>query len=144
MTSAATTLDCPPRREAVRRPLRMLLAEHDFTSRLVLHSFLSRYGNCDLAANGREAVEACRAAARQGERYDLVCIDLMEPGVDGIEAARQIRALEEGRGKIVMTTAIDGTHDVMRAYHELCDAWLMKPVDLSRLLLKMHAWNLVG
>ena len=43
-----------------------------------------------------------------------------------------------------MTTALDGIHEVGRSYNELCDAYLVKPVDLSRLLLKMHAWNLVS
>ena len=44
----------------------MLLVEDDFASRLLLQTFLSRYGECHIAVNGREAVEAFRAALEQG------------------------------------------------------------------------------
>jgi two-component system chemotaxis response regulator CheY len=135
---------------AERRPLRMLLVEDDFASRLVLHTFLSRFGECQIAVNGREAVEAFREAARHGETYDLICMDIMMPFVDGIEAVRQVRALEEADGilsssgaKIIMTTAVDDIREVGRCYNELCDGYLVKPVDLAKLLLQMHAWNLV-
>lgn len=149
MTS--TILDRPAPPESGRGSLRILLVEDDFASRLVLHTFLSRYGECHIAVNGSEAVEAFCNAGRHGEHYDLICMDIMMPGLDGIEAVRQIRSLEEADGvcsnsgaKIVMTTALDGIHDVARAWNELCDGYLVKPIDLSRLLLRMHAWNLVS
>jgi len=129
----------------------MLLVEDDFASRLVLHTFLSRYGDCEIAVNGRDGVEMFRRAAAHGERYDLICMDIMMPFVDGIEAVRQVRALEEADGilstagaRIIMTTAVDDVHEVGRSYNELCDAYLVKPIDLSRLLLHMHEWNLVS
>jgi two-component system chemotaxis response regulator CheY len=135
---------------ATRGPLRMLLVEDDVASRLVLQTFLSRFGECHIAVNGRDAVEAFREAAGQGDRYDLICMDIMMPLVDGIEAVRQVRALEEADGilsssgaKIIMTTAVDDIHEVARSYHELCDGYLVKPIDLAKLLLHMHAWNLV-
>ena len=151
MTTTITNLTHRPRAGRIRTSLRMLLVEDDYASRLVLHTFLSRYGECHIAVNGREAVEAFRAASAQDERYDLICMDIMMPGVDGIEAVRQIRAMEEADGirstagaKIVMTTALDGIHEVGRSYNELCDAYLVKPVDLSEAASTLHAWNLVG
>src|SRR5664279_4040029 len=54
------------------RPLRMLLVEDDFASRLLLRTFLSRYGECHIAVNGREAVEAFRSASERGQGYDLI------------------------------------------------------------------------
>ena len=70
--------------------LRILLAEDDFTSRLLLQTFLSRYGECHIAVNGREAVAAFRLALEQGQRYDLICMDIMMPEMDGGEAVREI------------------------------------------------------
>ena len=138
-------------RPAAPRPMRVLLVEDDFASRVLLQSFLSRHGECHVAVNGREAVEAFGAAAGRGQRYDLICMDIMMPEMDGREAVRQIRALEEARGipsnqgaKIVMTTAIDDIKEVMRCFNELCDAYLTKPLDLSKLLGHMRTWNLVG
>jgi chemotaxis protein histidine kinase CheA len=49
-------------------PLRVLLVEDDFASRLLLQTFLSRYGECHIAVKGREAVEAFRSAFQQGQR----------------------------------------------------------------------------
>ncbi len=136
---------------AGRRPLRMLLVEDDLASRLVLRTFLSRFGECHIAVNGRDAVEAFREAARHGERYDLICMDIMMPFVNGIEAVRQVRALEEADGilstsgaKIIMTTAVDDIREVGRSWNALCDGYLVKPIDLAKLLLQMHAWNLVS
>ena len=142
----------PARRRAHQdgQPLRMLLVEDDFTSRLLLQSFLSRYGECHVAVNGREAVEAFRAAGELGQTYDLICMDIMMPEMDGCEAVRQVRALEEARGifstagaKIVMTTTVNDIKHVIRCFKELCDAYLVKPIDLAELLGQMKSYQLV-
>lgn len=134
-----------------RRSLRMLLVEDDFASRLLLQTFLSRYGACHIAVNGREAVDAFRAASARNERYDLICMDIMLPEMDGIDAVRQVRAIEEADGilstrgaKIVMTTAVDRISEIARSFNELCDAYLVKPIDLTKLLNWLRAWRLVG
>jgi two-component system chemotaxis response regulator CheY len=133
-----------------RRHLRMLLVEDDFTSRLLLQTFLSRYGECHVAVNGREAVEAFRSVLERGERYDLICMDILMPEMNGREAVRQVRALEEEHGilsssgaKIIMTTAVDDIKEVSRCFRELCDAYLMKPIDLGKLLDHMKSYRLV-
>jgi two-component system chemotaxis response regulator CheY len=129
--------------------LRTLLVEDDFTSRLVLQTFLSRYGDCHIAVNGREAVDACRAALEDGRPYDLICMDIMMPEMDGREAVHQIRATEEARGilstdgaKIIMTTAVTGLKEVVRCFQDLCDAYLVKPIDLGKLLAEMKLYDL--
>jgi two-component system chemotaxis response regulator CheY len=129
--------------------LRALLVEDDFASRLVLQTFLSRYGDCHVAVNGREAVDAFRAAIERGHRYDLICMDIMMPELSGREAVRQIRALEEAQGifstsgaKIIMTTAVNDVKEVAHCFRELCDAYLVKPIDLGELLGKMKQYQL--
>jgi two-component system chemotaxis response regulator CheY len=124
--------------------------EDDFTSRLLLQTFLSRYGDCHVAVNGREAVDAFRSALDAGQAYDLICMDIMMPEMDGREAVRQVRALEAARGilstygtKIVMTTAVDDIKEVIQCFKELCDAYLMKPVNLASLLAQMKSYHLV-
>jgi two-component system chemotaxis response regulator CheY len=132
------------------RRLRTLLVEDDFTSRLVLQSFLSSYGDCHIAVNGLEAVDAFGAALAGGLPYDLVCMDIMMPEMDGREAVRRVRAMEEAAGilsthgaKIVMTTAVNDIKEVIRCFRELADAYLMKPIDLTELLRQMEAFRLV-
>jgi two-component system, chemotaxis family, chemotaxis protein CheY len=132
------------------RRLRILLAEDDFACRMLLQTFLARYGECHVTVNGREAVEAFRAALDRALPYDLVCMDIMMPEMDGREAVRQVRALEESRGtlstsgaKIIMTTAVDDVKEVILCFKELCDAYLMKPIDLADLVGQMKACKLV-
>jgi chemotaxis protein histidine kinase CheA len=132
------------------KPLRMLLVEDDFASRLLLHVFLSRYGECHIAVNGREAVEACRSALERRQKYDLICMDILMPEMDGREAVRQVRAMERARGilsagaKIIMTTTVHDIKEVIRCFQELCDAYLMKPIDLSELLSQMKSYKLIN
>jgi two-component system chemotaxis response regulator CheY len=135
---------------ATAASLRMLLVEDDFTSRLLLQTFLSRYGECHIAVNGREAVEAVRTALDRGQIYHLICMDFLMPEMDGGEAVRQIRALEEARGilstdgaKIFMTTAVDDLREVKRCFQHLCDAYLVKPIDLRLLHAQLNSHNLV-
>ncbi len=130
----------PSETELAQNDLRFLLVEDDFASRLLLQSFLSRYGDCHIAVNGREAVDAFRAALDAGEAYHLVCMDIMMPVMDGREAVQHLRQAEEAHGirstvgaKIVMTTAVDDIQSVSRCFMELCDAYLVKPIDLGRL-----------
>jgi len=130
--------------------LRILLVEDDFACRLLLQSFLSRYGECHIAINGREAVDAFGTALDAGQSYDLVCMDIMMPEMDGREAVRRVRALEEARGicstsgaKIFMTTAVDRVKDVVMSFEELCDAYLMKPIDLAKLLHEMQFYGML-
>jgi two-component system chemotaxis response regulator CheY len=133
-----------------RGTMRSLLVEDDFSSRLLLQTFLSRYGECHVAVNGAEAVEAFRFAMEQKQKYDLICMDIMMPEMDGREAVRRIRAMEEAKGilstygtKIIMTTAVDDVKSVAQCFQDLCDAYLVKPIDLAKLLSQMKSYELV-
>jgi two-component system chemotaxis response regulator CheY len=71
--------------------------------------------------------------------------------MDGREAVRQIRALEEAKGirstygaKIIMTTTVDEVKQVILCFKDLCDAYLMKPLDLGQLLNHMKSYQLVA
>ncbi|MES1256793.1 MAG: response regulator [Acidobacteriota bacterium] len=139
-----------PSRDAGGR-LRILVVEDDFASRLLLQTFLTRYGECHVAVTGREAVDAFRASQAREETYDLICMDIMMPEMDGREAVRRIRDMEAAKGvllasgaKIIMTTAVNDLKEVSRCFTELCDGYLVKPIDLSRLLSQMKSYDLVG
>jgi two-component system, chemotaxis family, chemotaxis protein CheY len=130
--------------------MKTLIVEDDFTSRLLLQKLLKSYGPLHTANNGKEAVEAVQLALFKDEPYDLICLDIMMPEMDGQEALRQIRALEEATGitsthgaKIVMTTALGNIKNVATAYRELCDGYLVKPIDKARLLDELRKLKLL-
>jgi two-component system chemotaxis response regulator CheY len=131
--------------------MKTLIAEDDFTSRLMLQGILKRYGPVDLAANGREAVDAVGAALEGGEGYDLICLDVMMPEIDGYEALKQIRGMEASRGivssrgaKIFMTTALGEIKNVADAYFGFCDAYLQKPIAMPKLLQQLQEFELIS
>ena len=127
-----------------------LIVEDDLTSRLLLQAFLSRYGECHVAVNGKEAVEAFRMSRQSGRAYDLICMDIMMPEKDGKAALSEIRALEEAGGtlsssgaKVIMITALDDVKNVVDSFRALCDAYVFKPVDTAQLLGHLKALALV-
>lgn len=130
--------------------MKTLIVEDELTSRLLLQGLLSRFGTCHTVSEGTEALEAFRIAAAQGEKYDLICMDIMMPGTDGAEIVKHIRNLEEGWGvrsnqgaRIVMTTGVHDTREVFRSFHNLCDAYLKKPIDGKLLMAKLQEFKLV-
>ena len=131
--------------------MKTLIVEDDFTSRLLLQELLKSYGPAHIAVNGKEAVDAVRAAFRSGERpYDLICLDIMMPEMDGQEALRQIRGLEEANGikssrgsKIVMTTALGDINNMSNAFFSLCDGYLTKPIAKAKLIEELHKLEVI-
>ena len=121
--------------------MKTLIVEDDFTARLLLQNVLSKYGECHIAVNGKEAVEAFHVASVGGCPYDLVCMDILLPEMDGHAAVKQIRALERERGilptagaKIIMTTAVNEEEDVTQSVQECSNAYLLKPTNVAKLL----------
>ena len=120
--------------------MKTLIVEDDFTSRTILQSFLKDYGVSHIAVNGKEAVEAVRIALEAGEPYNLICLDIMMPEMDGQQALKRIRALEEAQGivstfgaKVIMTTVLGDMKNICDAYSSLCDAYLIKPIGQKKL-----------
>jgi two-component system chemotaxis response regulator CheY len=117
--------------------MKVLIVEDDFTSRKLMQTILAPHGDCDIAVNGKEAVDAFLTALDGGKPYDLICMDIMMPEMDGQEALKAIRSIEKDRGmrgprevKVIMTTALDDPKNVIEAYYKGgATSYLPKPID---------------
>lgn len=129
--------------------MRILIAEDDLASRKFLYKFLSSYGDCDITVDGMEAIEAFLMALDDEKPYQLVCLDIMMPKLDGYKALKKIREIEAERGigktnraKIIMTTALNETKNVFDAFDSGCEAYAAKPIDTKKLVEVMRKMNL--
>jgi len=130
--------------------MRILVVEDEFGSRKLLQKFLSPYGECDMAVDGEEAVEAFKLSLDEKDRYDLICLDIMLPKKDGQEVLKEIRDIEEEAGikglnatKVIMTTALNDPKNIMDAFKSQCEAYIPKPISKQKLLEEMKGLDLI-
>lgn len=113
--------------------LRILLAEDNQINRRLVELVMSRQGHEVVSVeNGRQAVDLARR-----EHFDVILMDVQMPDMDGLEATRQIRALERAVGRHSPILAL--TANAMRGDEEVClaagmDGYIPKPFEAERLL----------
>ncbi|HEY7351868.1 MAG TPA: response regulator transcription factor [Terriglobales bacterium] len=86
-----------------------------------------------VANNGLSAIELLRACT-----FDVIVLDIMLPGVDGLEVARRMRA-KEVRTPILMLTARDAIPDITAGLDAGADDYLTKPFAFAELLARIRA-----
>jgi two-component system, cell cycle response regulator DivK len=113
----------------------ILVAEDHLDSRDALRALLEAFGYVVIeAVNGREAVRLALT-----ERPDLILMDIMMPELDGFEATRELRRhVEMSATPIIAVTAMEGAHQL--AMQAGADDYVRKPVDIRRLVAKVHDW----
>jgi two-component system chemotaxis response regulator CheY len=133
---------------------KILLVEDDFSGRVLLQDLmedvLREVPDIHIAVDGREAVRLVTQALLAGAPYDLICLDISMPKMDGITALNLIRELEErhGRGaldgaKIIMTTCHHDKKHVFTSFRKQCDAYLVKPITRSHLEEKLRQLDFI-
>jgi len=112
---------------------RILVIEDDEGITRFLHRGLAYEGyTVDVAANGQTGLVAAR-----DNPPDLVVLDLMLPGIDGLEVCRRLRA--GGDVPILILTAKDGVNDRVLGLDMGTDDYMVKPFDLDELLARIRA-----
>ncbi|WKY44726.1 response regulator [Eubacteriaceae bacterium ES2] len=131
--------------------MKILIVEDDMISRRFLSKFLSRYGECDVVVDGMEALDAYLIAEKEADPYDLICLDIMMPKIDGVKVLKAIRDFEAQRGilkenrvKIIVTTALSDTEFVNQAFELGCEAYAAKPLDTEKLVEVMKELGVIG
>ena len=104
-----------------------------------------------VAADGEEALAAVRTSLKNREPYQLICLDIMMPRMDGHGFLKGLRQLEEESGiplgmgaKVVMTTCLKDNRHIMDSFREQCDAYIVKPVAGAKFMEQLAILGLAG
>ena len=131
--------------------MKFLVVEDDHTSRLLLQKLLSEYGVTELVENGQLGIEAFTQTLEHKEYYDVIFLDINMPVMTGQEMLTELRRIENHIGsgahagvKVVMVTAHNEPKNVMAAFREQCDAFLVKPMDKQGLKSCLEELGLIG
>jgi two-component system chemotaxis response regulator CheY len=130
--------------------MRVLIVDDDFYSRVMLHDMMRPVAECHIAVNGEEALEAFKRALDAGRPYDLVCMDLVMPEMDGQQALREMRAYEEDLGldderrcKVIVISMLEDSRETNDAFFlGGADCFLVKPIDETRFMAEIRALGL--
>jgi len=130
--------------------MKCLIADDEITNRFMLLNLMSKYFYCDVAVNGREAFEAFERAHHEGRPYDLICLDVIMPEMDGHQVLMLIREKEKALGlkdeqmvKVIVMSAFVESEEV----HEIFDdtencAYLGKPITKQDYLMQIAKFGL--
>jgi signal transduction histidine kinase/DNA-binding response OmpR family regulator/HPt (histidine-containing phosphotransfer) domain-containing protein len=116
--------------------LRVLVVDDNSTNREILRDMLTAWRlSPEVASNGEEALEMCSRAAAAGNPFRLAILDMMMPGMDGIQLAQAIRRRPELEGvALIMLTSLDGKDEIGSSRKSGVSLHLVKPVRQSQLL----------
>ena len=131
--------------------MKTLIVEDDFLSRSLLSTLLAEYGVCHVAVNGQEALIAVERGFVENDPYNLICLDIMMPVMDGQQTLQEIRKMEERHGiggvdatKVIMVTAADDSKNILKAFRQgQCEAYLTKPLDREKLITHIRDLDLI-
>ncbi|WP_055703208.1 two-component system response regulator CseB [Streptomyces silaceus] len=116
----------------VPNPVRVLVVEDDAVIRRSVQLALERYGyEVSVAEDGLGGLEAFRAG-----RHDLLILDVMLPGLDGIGLCRRIR--DESLVPILMMSARGDALDVVSGLEAGADDYVVKPVDIAVMVARIR------
>lgn len=131
--------------------MRALIVEDDPISGKMLQKILSAYGRCDLAFNGRQALEVFRRSLSAATPYNLICLDIMMPELSGQQTLRRIR--EEERlacvpaakaVKVIMTTAVNETKEAAEAlFNGGACAYFVKPIQIDNFIHELKSIQVI-
>ncbi len=117
--------------------MRILIAEDDNTSRIILQSLLKKWGHEVIAvSDGKQAWEVLQ----NEDAPHLAILDWMMPGMDGPEVCREARnAFHDDPRYIILLTALGGKENIVAGLEAGADDYLTKPFDAQELLARVQA-----
>jgi two-component system chemotaxis response regulator CheY len=132
--------------------MRCLIVDDDPLGRELIALYLQDIAVCEMAVDGRDAVDRFEAARQAGIPFDLIILDIMMPVMDGHETAKTIRRMEASEGitpdrgvNIIVLSSLNTPKDVIESYVSAQSAaHLVKPVRPEKLLTTLNKLGLIS
>jgi len=128
------------------KEINSLVVEDNVITQKFIHKIMKDFGTCDVGNDGQEGLEQFEKNISENNYYDVICLDIQMPKLDGVQLLEKIRKMEKEnqqikRSVIIMITAI-GDKEINKKCVKLgCNSFLLKPVDkenLSKVLRRHH------
>ena len=131
--------------------MRFLVCEDDYITSQVMLELMLAFGRCDLAEDGRKAVDLFDTAMNEQDPYTIIFLDIMMPELDGQGVLFKIREIENAHGiigldasKIIMTTALDDYQNIKTAFNHQADGYLVKPVEKDKIIELLNEFGMIA
>lgn len=120
------------------RPLHILAVDDDPLIGLTISAFAGRLGHQCVHVSGGEQAIACY----RERDFDLVLVDRIMPGLDGLQTTQHLRELQEQQGwrPIIMLSGASNIDEQVVALNAGCDDFLAKPINFSILEAKINSF----
>lgn len=129
--------------------IKTLIVEDEPISRKILERLLSRWGKVHFAEDGAGGLALALDAINQGDAFDLICLDVKMPHLEGREVLQKIREHEEKlnfslaeRAKIIMITGATDKETILGSFQDGAEGYLTKPLDVKKLRELLHKLDL--
>ncbi len=129
------------------KELNILAVDDEPITLRIMQVLLSKYGKCQVAATGSEAIRFVKSAINLKEYFDLITIDIQIPDKNGIEILEEIVTYERLNSvrAVKFMVSVHGTQEnIMKAIKRRCDDFLVKPVNGSILEKKLKKFELIN
>lgn len=130
--------------------MKTLVIEDDYVTMTVNQEIMLSFGACDVAEDGIAGLNLFTKAIENKDPYDVVLLDIMMPGIIGVEVLARLREIESKNNimgldcvKIFMTTALDDFDNIKSSFKNQADAYLVKPLDKDKLIQLMVEYNFI-
>ena len=131
--------------------MKFLIVDDDKFCRVLLAEILSDFGQCDMACNGYEAIDAFMQARSDNVPYDLICLDIIMPELDGLQVLKQIRLIESREAenshdtvKVLMVSSISDFEHITMSFDPRFEAYMIKPFVRAQLFEHLAALSVIS